>query len=450
MTVLSYSSIAAQIPVTTGKLYLAYSGGIDSHVLLHLCATQAHLQRRIVAVYVNHGLQAAADAWAGHCRSQAQALDVDYLCLTVDAKASTGESPEAAARHARYQALRDLLRPDDLLLLAQHREDQMETVLLQLFRGAGIQGLAAMPARADFGRGALSRPLLAIAKAAIQDYARQHNLQWVEDPSNQSSDFDRNFLRNEILPLLKQRWPALDKTVSRSARHCGEAMDVLRAWSGEALQVLHDARNQALRIDHLNTFNPQQRRWLLREWLARFKLQPPSEAILQSIERQLVAGREGTHAQINLQGRVLTKYRQHLYCLPPQAFMPITADQCWQNNTAAIECANGYRIRLVPGKAGIPETLWRSAMPMLRRRSGGERLALPGRGGHHALKKLYQEAGIPPWERQARPLLYLNGRLAGVPGLWIDEWAFSTQHEACYRLIWEYADADVLSTPNGA
>ena len=204
-------------------VYVAYSGGVDSHVLLHFCASIKLLKDKITAVYVHHGLQAEAESWAKHCEKTAEGLGVDFLVLRVNAYAKSGESPEEAARNARYAALKSLMDADDMLLLAQHREDQLETVLLQLFRGSGLRGLSGMPERMAFGQGVMLRPLLNIPKQAINDYAQAHQLSWVEDPSNQSNDYDRNFLRNAVVPLLKQRWPAIDKTVSRSAKHCADA-----------------------------------------------------------------------------------------------------------------------------------------------------------------------------------------------------------------------------------
>jgi len=160
---LSYQAIAPLLPEFSENLYIAYSGGVDSHVLLHLCAQQILLQPKIVAVYVDHGLQAPAKSWGEHCQQQAELLDVRFLSLQVDAKAQNGDSPEAAARDARYQALQNLIKTDDLLLVAHHREDQMETVLLQLFRGAGVQGLAAMPVSTAVCSSRWLRPLLNIS-----------------------------------------------------------------------------------------------------------------------------------------------------------------------------------------------------------------------------------------------------------------------------------------------
>lgn len=449
---LSFADIAGQIPASDGRLIIAYSGGVDSHVLLHLCASQLALRDKIVAVYIDHGLQAISAQWADHCRKQAEALVVGFAAIRVDARAEIGESPEAAARRARYQALQAALRHGDLLLLAQHREDQMETLLLQLFRGAGVRGLAAMPAAASFGAGTMLRPLLNVSKQDILDYARAHGLSWVDDPSNQSDDFDRNFLRNQVVPLLKQRWPSLDKTVARSAQHCGEACELLQDWSDDSLrQLVVDAipavtgenrnpgSNGALQLDRLAQYGAGQRRWLLRDWLSGQGLKPPSQAVLAAIETQLIAARDDAEPLIQIQGRSLKKYRQQLFCLDARSLQPAQACR-WPSAVDSLELSNGYRLGKSIAASGISRRLWDAAEVSVRPRSGGEKLKLPGRDGRHCLKKLYQDAAIPPWERQARPLIYLDDRLAGVAGLWIDEWAWSSGDEACYRLICEYPD----------
>ena len=447
MALLDYSRIAAAIPQQAQRLIVGYSGGVDSLVLLHLCATQPDLVGRILAVYVHHGLQAVADDWERHCAKQTVRLGVAFRSIKVDARPRNGESPEAAARRARYAALQPLLGDGDVLLLAQHREDQMETLLLQLFRGAGVQGLAAMPVAAPFGRGVMLRPLLDVGKQGILDYARQHGLSWVDDPSNLDSDFDRNFLRHRIVPLLKQRWPALDKTVARSASLCGEAQLLVKSWVVEALTQLVEPDSQALLLDGLRLYAEAQRHGLLREWLAGHGLQPPSRAVLDAIENQLVAARDDAEPQIELQGRILKKYRRRLYCLRPEFFSSVVGDLVWPDGDSVLALANGGLVSRVDSETGIAQSLWHAARVVLRPRVGGERFKLPGRDGRHELKKLYQEAGIPPWERRARPLLYLDGRLAAVPGLWVGEWACAEHYKACYRLNWEYAGNRIDTTP---
>lgn len=437
MPSLTFHSIAARIPNVSGRIFIGFSGGIDSTVLLHLCATQATLKAKLVAVYVNHGLQSQADDWGDHCRQQAKLLGIEFINLRVDAKPAIGESPESAARNARYRAMQDLLEASDVLLFAQHREDQMETMLLQLFRGAGIKGLAAMPVTTAFGKGQLIRPLLDIAKADIDSFARQHALQWVEDPSNLSSDFDRNFLRNQITPLLKQRWPSLDKTVARSAQHCGEAMTQLDAWSKQLIEGRFDSTHRSLDIDNLQAFNEVQISWLLRQWFTELGLKPPSQALLQTFKTQLINARSDASPILHKQGYVFSKYRKQLFCLSEQQLIALHETCIWPADCAHFNLPSGYVLFKSLASNGIAKSLWDKTTVYLQPRSGSETLKLPGRAGQHSLKKLFQEYGIPPWERETRPLIYLDGKLAGVVGLWVAEWAFSNAPNDCYQVTWQ-------------
>jgi len=430
-------AVADSFAEYSGRLYVAYSGGIDSQVLLHVCAANRELRPRITAAHVHHGLQSQADAWELHCRQQADALEVAFYSVRVDARAAGGQSPEAAAREARYQALSALIQTGDALLVAQHREDQLETLLLQLFRGAGVPGLAAMPASAPFGKGRLLRPLLDVGKAEIRQYAARHQLRWVEDPSNASVDFDRNFLRNDIVPLLKSRWPALDKTVSRSARHCAESLQMLTHYSQTLLTGLSDPRDHSLDLDGLRCLADAEQSWVLRAWIRSLQLKMPSEALLNTLKSQFLAA-NGDPA-LHFQGHWIRRYRQRLYCLEDRQLRP-PERQVWLQSAERIILSNGYALTLTPTDSGISRQLWRAGQVELKPRQGRERLKLPGRHGHHCLKKLYQAAGIPPWERDSRPLLYIDGRLAGVPGLWTDEWAWALAENACYQI--EYRQTD--------
>ena len=437
MPSLTFHSIAERIPNVSGRIFIGFSGGIDSTVLLHLCVTQATLKAKLVAVYVNHGLQSQADDWGNHCRQQANLLGIEFLHINVDAKSTSGESPEAAARNARYRAMQDLLQENDVMLFAQHREDQMETMLLQLFRGAGVKGLAAMPVTTAFGKGQLIRPLLDIAKTDIDSYARQHALQWVEDPSNQSSDFDRNFLRNQITPLLKQRWPSLDKTVARSAQHCGEAMTQLDAWSSRLIEGRFDPIHRCLNIDNLQAFNEMQISWLLRQWFTELGFKPPSQALLQTFKTQLINARSDANPILRKQGYVFSKYRKHLFCLSERQLIALRETCIWPTDCTQFNLPNGYVLARSLASSGIAKSVWDKAKVNVQSRSGRETLKLTGRAGQHSLKKLFQENGIPPWERETRPLIYLDGKLASVAGLWVAEWAFSNAPNDCYQVTWQ-------------
>jgi tRNA(Ile)-lysidine synthase len=415
-------------------VYIAYSGGVDSHVLLHLCASIKSLKDKITAVYVHHGLQAEAEAWAGHCEKTAEELGVNFLVLRVNAVAATGESPEEAARNARYTALKSLMDCDDMLLLAQHREDQLETVLLQLFRGSGLRGLSGMPESMVFGRGVMLRPLLNIAKQAIIDYAQAHQLCWVEDPSNQRNDYDRNYLRNAIVPLLKQRWPAIDKTVARSARHCADAEVLVSEVADELFSAVFDEADKTLWISRLQQHHSHQQQLVIRHWFQHLGLKMPAQAFVGRILTQVVAAGENSNPVLSGQGYDIRRYRDKLYCLQQVVQEPLQ-DVVWSAGQSSIKVGNNQTLSCVSSSAGMLREQWRDARVEVRFRRGGEKICLPGRAGHHSLKNLFQEAGIPPWERGSVPLIYLNDTLAAVGDKWISAAFYSEKAQACIALF---------------
>ena len=293
------------------RIFIGYSGGVDSHVLLHACAVLPEFEGKICAVYIHHGLQKAADDWATHCEKMAKNLGVQFLTFPVDAHSKRGQSPEEAARNARYEVLKKLLTENDVLLIAQHREDQLETVLLQLFRGSGLKGLAGMPQKMAFGAGQLLRPLLDIGKNEITAYALENQLNWIEDPSNQSTIYDRNFLRQEIIPHLKQRWQSLDKTVARTATHCAQAQDLIAEIAQTELSQVLNTDN-SLHIPHLLSYSPTQQHLILREWFAYLNLRMPSQDFLQRILSEVIFAAIDRHPKLHKNGVIVTREKSKL------------------------------------------------------------------------------------------------------------------------------------------
>ncbi|MCK5871722.1 MAG: tRNA lysidine(34) synthetase TilS, partial [Methylococcales bacterium] len=314
-------------------IYIAYSGGLDSHVLVHYCALNSRINTKLSAVYVNHGLQKNADDWESHCKHQASLLNIGFQALAVNINQHK-KSPEEAAREARYHVLKTLLKKDDLLLVAQHREDQLETVLLQLFRGAGVQGLSAMAEMSPFGKGTLLRPLLACSQQALKDYATEKSLCWVEDPSNQCNDFRRNFLRNQIIPQLKTQWGNLDKTVARSAQHCRHAHVLLQKLGGNALQSCLNADN-SLSIDALLNIDDAQQTLVIREWFARLQLNMPSVTFIQQLFETVIKAQKKANPILNYQQGCIRRYQHTLYYLKSND--AVYRAKIWSNNQQSLQ-----------------------------------------------------------------------------------------------------------------
>ncbi len=417
--------------IPANRYWVACSGGIDSHVLLHaMAALRPQLSATVNAVHVNHGLNPAAGEWAAHVISLCDSLSIPCHLFNVDARPRRGESPEAAARDARYHHFSQLIEEGDVLLTAHHREDQAETLLLQLLRGAGPHGLAAMPLVTPFSAGQLARPLLKTAQALINGYAQERSLHWIEDPSNQERGFERNYLRHDVVPLLKAHWPAFSKTVSRAAAHCAEAAGLLDELAAEDLRRLSGGVGEQLptaqiSLDGLRQLTPERRRNVIRFWIKQCSLPIVSTKIMDQISTSLITARDDAAPLVRWSGGELRRYREHLYAMAP--LEPFDSSQQfrwrWQEGALELPAAIGRVVAQAhvatngdSGGEGLSRTQCEQQPLSVRFRQGGERCRLPGRTQHHQLKGLLQQAGVPPWQRDRIPLIYLGEQLAAVVG----------------------------------
>ena len=417
--------------------WVAYSGGLDSHALLHLAAGLAQIEPRthIRAIHVHHGLHPEADAWANHCASVCEELGIDLDIIRVDARPRRGESPEESARMARYRALQTRLCHHDCVLLAQHRDDQAETLLLQLFRGAGVEGLAAMPAHADFSPGYLARPLLDFSRDQLRDYAVAKGLRWIEDDSNRDETFDRNFLRQRILPQLRSRWPGLPGNLARSAAHCAEAALHLENRGDFLLrEVVLDPVADTLDVLSLSRLERLEQKLVLRRWITRSGFRRPSSRILERILDEALSAATDRNPVVGWKEAEVRRYRHALYLMRPLPPLPktllspnsgaVAGRLAWPADRTSISLPHGngdVSIWKIAGKTntpGIAPDAWTGGQVEIRYRLGGEKIRLPGRNGSHEVRKLYQEAGIPPWVRERVPLVYIDQRLAAVGNYW--------------------------------
>ncbi|MGE5155518.1 MAG: tRNA lysidine(34) synthetase TilS, partial [Bdellovibrio bacteriovorus] len=300
------------------RLWIAFSGGLDSACLLHAASTvRQRLPGPLGAVHVDHGLHADSPRWSEHCRQVCDTLGVPLVIRRVAVDRAPGKSLEAAARAARYGALADRLGPGELLLTAHHQDDQAETLLLALLRGSGPEGLAAMPLVSDLGPGRLVRPLLGVPRAALEAYARDQGLSWVEDPSNRVLAFDRNFLRRCVLPILRERWPAASATLSRSAAHCAEALELVEAAAEDTLRGLAGSRFGTLSLPALGRLEPPRARAALRLWLKRLGLPRPDRAHLGRILTEVLPARADANPLVAWCGCEVRRYRGDLIAQKP-------------------------------------------------------------------------------------------------------------------------------------
>ncbi|MBF7729716.1 tRNA lysidine(34) synthetase TilS [Pseudomonas sp. N040] len=408
---------------------VAFSGGLDSTVLLHLLASLGRLQRLppLTAIHVQHDLQAVAAAWPAHCQAVCDGLGVPLRVEPVTVQRSAS-SLERAARAARYQAFERLLAPAEVLLTAQHRDDQAETLLFRLLRGSGLKGLAGMPRQRALGAGTLLRPLLDVSRAELEAYARAHQLCWVEDPSNSDCHYARNFLRHQVLPLLEQRWSAAGATLARNAEQLAEAQTLLDELAAQDLHAAQAAPEfswlglPCLDLAALQKLGDARQRNALRAFLAPLT-ELPDRAHWAGWLALRDAAVDASPVWRLAQGE-LRRAGGRVWWLPGDWLPAPSGEIDWLQPDQALPLpGNG-----VLSFAGEPP-----AGPLrVRYRQGGERLLVAGRG-HRDLKRLLNESGVPSFARARLPLLYRGEELIAVANLP----RCSAISQAAWRLLWE-------------
>lgn len=403
------------------RLTVAYSGGVDSHVLLHaLCGLRASHGFDIRAIHVDHALQESSGAWARHCAAVCRALDVPLTIERVVVAERKRDGLEAAARSARYACLARHLGTDSLLLTAHHRDDQAETLLLQLVRGAGVPGLASMPASAPFGCTRLVRPLLGFRRAQLLAYAREAGLEWIEDASNADMRLARNYMRHRILPTLEQRWPGVTATLARTARHAADASRVLAEVGATDLALVAAGAEGALSVAALQRLPAARLGNALRCWLRGHDVPAPAETQLRELIGVIAAPPATRHALVSWPGAYVERYRDRLQFTRGRPVASGWEARAWDLR-APLEIADaGWRLRALPKIGdGVALARLQGRRISVRPRRGGESCELAQRKHHHKLKKLLQEAGVPPSERARLPLLYADDELVAVADRWI-------------------------------
>lgn len=441
LTLERFRAILKQYPAF--RYLVAYSGGLDSTVLLYLCwcLKEQGVLSELIAVHVNHGLHPDADQWNSRCEEVCQSLSVQCMTFQINVCTERGESLEEAARTARYQAFKSILLANDVLLTAHHRDDQTETVLLQLFRGAGIKGLGGMAESMPFGVAKLVRPLLPFSRQILCDFARENSLKWIDDSSNKDLGFDRNFVRHQIMPRLKKRWPAVDKTVARSARHIAEANCLLTGRAKQLLNLVLNRDCNTLEVGGLNSLDDADKRLVIRQWVDQLGFRAPSSVVLQRIINELINVAKDRNPQVCWGEVEVHRYRGELYLFGKQQEFDREQVMEWDGQEILNIPGNNGFLQTVPGSSmGIREKYWNCGVITARFRQGGETCRLIKRRGTRTLKNLFQEKSIPPWVRNRVPLIYIDGQLAAVADLWICEPFFGDCSNGNVALRWSGYD----------
>ncbi|MFO0480909.1 MAG: tRNA lysidine(34) synthetase TilS [bacterium] len=404
------------------------SGGVDSVVLLHAFAALAHAGRvRLSAVHVHHGLSPNADRWASFCRAQCRRLQVPLSVARVVVDRASGLGIEAAARQQRQRVF--AAQPADWIALGHHRDDQAETVLLQLLRGAGLRGLSGMPEGSEVdpaaGRPRMLRPFLDLPRAALEACARQQGLSWIEDESNADTAFDRNFIRHAVMPLLEQRFASARASLARSGRLLAASARLVEAIAAEDLHAALEGspvRPAGVSLGVVAAIGEGRARELLREWLRRHGVpMPPERRLAEAIRQACEAGPERA-VEVVFDGVTLRRYRDRLYLDRPHPADAASGAVAWNRRAKMVLPALGGMLVAEPALgAGIAQRLLRGAVLTIdaRTRSGGPapRMAIGEPPMRRTLKNLWQESSVPPWQRDRWPLLRIGGELACVPGV---------------------------------
>ena len=407
-------------PMQGASVCVGFSGGIDSTVLLHalwrilpMFTPEGETTFRLSAVHVHHGIAPVADAWAAFCQDCCARLDIPLRVVHVQVARDSGEGLEGAARRQRYDAFVDV--EADWLALAHHRDDQAETVLLNLLRGAGVTGAAGMPATRAAARGPrFWRPLLDLSRKTLLDYANRHGLTWVDDGSNDDRHFRRNFLRHEILPQLETKFPGTDGVLARAAGHFSEAAELLADLAVLDLASVASSQGRIV-VQGLARLTPARAKNLLRYVWANEGFRAPDERWINEALKQLATARPSSEICMSTADGELHVYRSEVYLRPRSPAVSVEPVR-WTGQVSLPWAGGRVRFNTCLGQ-GIRHNALNGAMVRLETRQGGERLKPDVRRPRRALRKLLQENGVPPWERVRLPLLWVGDQLAWVGGI---------------------------------
>lgn len=399
-----------QLP-TPRKYWVGFSGGADSTALLlalHECSDQ--LPAALHAVHFNHGLQNEADTWAEHCSDFCCDRGIPFHAETLSIKLSSGTSLEEEARNSRYLAVTRILGEEEMYLTAHHAEDQAETLFLNLMRGSGIEGLAGIPVLRNLGPGWVARPLLDNHRQELVDFLQERGIEWLEDPSNTDTSYDRNFLRKALFPQLEQRWPGLSKRLSRTARNArvsASAMaTVIENQSGE---LLRDRLQMPVR--GLLELDIEMQSLVLRQWLRRHEVPVLSEARLREFLQQLSEAKPDSQPEVQWQNWLIKRYRGDLWMHRREPYAACIG-KTWQQGMQVDLGTDSGSYQLLGDPCKIPDG-WRVGA-----REAGDRIRTLESGPSRKLKQFFQTASIPPWLRLGIPVLYWDDEAVAL-GDWV-------------------------------
>lgn len=396
------------------KIFIGFSGGLDSMVLLNLLASHPDIHSKLSAIHVNHGLSPYADEWEVFCKIQAQQLGIQFQSHQV--RLNSCSNIESKARTLRYDVFESYINTDqDALVLAHHKNDQAETLLLNLFRGSGLKGLSAMTETSSFGGGELIRPLLSYSRDEVYEYALSHQLSWIDDESNNDTCFSRNFIRHDLLPLIQKKWPAVVNNIVRTSILCQMAEAQM---TEQAKEDVDDGclQSRVLSLSLLKKLDENRINYALRYWFEINKVQMPDKKHLEVLKREVIFAREDSTPNFTLGDMTIKRFQDKLYLLNDNVNVHFT-DISWNDFPNDIVLNGLGTLHAKPSDKGFRENSGTSIKVGFRK--GGEHFKLNGHTKN--LKKWMQEWSIPPWKRGHIPLIIVDGELAVVCGYAISD-----------------------------
>jgi tRNA(Ile)-lysidine synthase len=425
-------SALAELPA--GALAVGFSGGMDSTVLLHaLAQTAGARERGLRAIHIDHGLHADSLRWAEHCATFSVSLGIALQTIAIHVVRDAGTGLEDAARRGRQTAFAAHLKPEEILALAHHRDDQAETILLKLLRGAGPEGLGGMRSLRPSGNGYLWRPLLDLPRSVLVEYARAHALTWIDDPSNADTHLRRNFLRAQILPRLAQRWPDASAALAHSASWARNAADLVATQSIAALESLGGPEPATLRWRDWLALPDALRDPVLRRWLRSQQLDEPAHFHVAQIERQLREAAADRQPCVRWDRTEVRRYRDLLYALRPAPPVSKSWQTHWSGQPLALPVGGALALQ-----TDMPREFSDLAL-RLRYRQGGERIKPAGKPHTRELRVLLQEIGMPPWQRDRVPLVYAGNELIAAGDLFLSATAQDLFARLGASIVWTRA-----------
>ena len=435
---LSPEAILSELTCLPGKsnYYIAYSGGLDSTVLLHLFSLIKQTEKiNLTAIHVNHGISHNADKWQKHCTDICHEFGVTLISEKISIESNNGEGLEARARELRYKTLKKHLLPGDVLVTAHHQDDLIETMIFNLLRGSGPAGLSGIPRSRRFNNSWIIRPMLGFSRRDIEQYAKDKNLIWVDDESNDQTTQDRNYIRHNVLPVILNRWPSANKTLARVARHQSELASLLENIASDDLSGITDSKDNSLDCLKLTIYDRPRIKNMLRFWIKNNNFDMPSEIILESILNEVIYASKDSQPHLKWRDTEIRRYKNRLYIMKSVNETDFTVNYRWDLKVPLEINHRLLKAESVKGR-GLRQSLIGKNGVEVRFRQGGEKIKPIGRNETHDLKKLLQEVEVPPWIRTTIPLIYLDGQLAVVVGYWVEASCSASGNESGWDITY--------------